>query len=1688
MPAYHPILGRIGAAMAAALAMVGAGPVAAGTVSNVAEACWTIGAEPQSTQSNAVVFDVAAPPLRVQTFVPLPGSATSLELQPSYCSARATAGATASTPPGVAGTPPVTVSTPIIASSSVRAGQQLVITVTAPGENRDPAATDSLELDIVSASGDVERVRAMETGVNTGEFAAAVRTVRATGGYVAGDCRLAVDNHQAIVIRAVGADGTTSIPLARVEALADPFGLVFDSLTGEPVDGARVTLIDADSGAPAAVFAYDGVTAYPSSMITGTTVFDAAGQRYDLAPGGYLFPLTALGRYRLQVEPPAPYAAPSQVPAGQLAALTDSNGEPFVITAGSYGEPFALATLDPLRVDIPVDAPGGAITIQKSASRDRAQPGDVVLYTLRLENSDAARPSGDITLEDRASSALRLRAGSVRIDGRTPDAETLEQAADGRGYLLRLPGLAGGAAITVTYAMSVRPDASAGIATNRAIARGLGTSAQAQARLRVERDAIASRMTLIGRVTDGGCANPGSGRGVAGVRLVLEDGSFAVTDADGRYHFEGLVPGSHAVQLLRHTLPEGHQLVDCTRSTRSAGSLHTRFVSGQGGSLIASDFNVIRAKIEKDSAVLASADVSATVPDDLDRPGAAGTGPVGTNWLALGDGPSGFLTPAVDANPRSPAVRVAVRHRTDETVTLLVDGKPADPMSFDGVEKDSSSHFAVSQWRAIHLKGAETRLEAQVRTAAGTVTETFARTVHFADTPMQAQLVPERSRLVANGTTPPVIAVRLLDRHGRPVHAGISGELVLSAPYRSASATAARQRQTLSGFGTAQATWLVEGDDGVALIELEPTLVSGSFSLDLAFSDGDATRAQELTGWIVPGDQPWTVIGLAEGSAGARSIADAMERGADVASDLGDDARVAFYAKGRVLGKYLLTASYDSAKQRDDQPLLGVIDPAAYYTIFADGSQRLFDAQSREKLYVRIESGAFYALYGDFLTGFTATSLAYYQRAATGVKGELRAGPIQAEGFAARIATSSRRDEIAGSGLTGPYRLSSRSLVPGSENVAIEVRDRLRPELVLSRRELVRFADYTVDLLSGTLSLTQPLAGRDPALNPQFIVVQYEVDDFGDAEWNGGLRASWTNGDETIRVGATAISDRGEDSRTNLGAVDLRVLLGPDTEAKAELALSENTDGAAYAWTAELRHQAANLDIGAYARQVDRDFGVGQQNVADRDRRKFAVDTRYAVNESLTAVASGWLEQSLADSASRRAAELRLVHRTDRTDAYAGLAYLDDRRADGTAAQSTVVETGATHRLLDNRLELSGGTSFALGQADAIDLPARHRLGARYAITPQVKAVAAYEIAQGARLDSRNVQAGLELSPIRGSRVVTSLGRQDIGRDGGRSFAAFSLGQTVPVNESLTLDLLVDGNRTLGGGIARADVAVPEHPVTSGGHLGQDGTLGEDYMAYSAGAMWRSAAWSARTRAELRNGEFGDRKALSGAIIRELGEGRVAGGGATWSRATSDTGASVTVADAALSLAWRPATSAFAVLSKLEFRSDSVTGAVAGETGPAGRSALVVDGDARSRRLIASTSANWSPRGDATSRRTELGLFAAVRHDFDQVDGYDLAGTSLLGGLDLRIGLGSRIELGGRATVRASLVEGSTSFAIGPELGVTPAPNMLVSIGYNIVGFRDRDFAAARSTQRGAFVTMKLKFDQDSFGFLARDR
>lgn len=241
-------------------------------------------------------------------------------------------------------------------TTSIRAGEQVIFRLVAPAGNRDPAVIDTVSAVITTSGGDREVLTVFETSPDSGVFTGSIPTIATRPS--TDDCRLGLSGGDTILIGGILVGGAQPIAMAMVTVLADPFGLVFDSDDGSPVDGVRVTLVDALTGAVARVFADDGVTGWPSTVITGQPVRDAAGNTYSMAPGEYRFPLAPFGSYRLVVEPVAPYTAPSTATRAQLAGLTRADSRPLLIVDASFGGTCARSSPTPVRVDVPIDRPG----------------------------------------------------------------------------------------------------------------------------------------------------------------------------------------------------------------------------------------------------------------------------------------------------------------------------------------------------------------------------------------------------------------------------------------------------------------------------------------------------------------------------------------------------------------------------------------------------------------------------------------------------------------------------------------------------------------------------------------------------------------------------------------------------------------------------------------------------------------------------------------------------------------------------------------------------------------------------------------------------------------------------------------------------------------------------------------------------------------------------------------------------------------------------------------------------------------------------------------------------------------------------------------------------------------------------------------------------------------------------------
>ncbi|ACL03089.1 conserved repeat domain protein [Desulfatibacillum aliphaticivorans] len=502
---------------------------------------------------------------------------------------------------------------PLLEAEVYHGGEPVFLMVTDEDQNADSTTAETILVTLtVEATGDVELVIVTETGPNTGVFAGYIQS-NVLAAAVQYDGYLdVVDGAEILAEYTDPTDGTDKTAAA---AMVDPSGVVFNSSTGEAVDGVTVTLIDVSTGNPAVVYGDDGTSIFPSSIESGGTVTDNGGTTYDFATGGFRFPYVLAGDYRLEITTSEGYTAPSTVSTAVLQALPNA---PFDIrTPGSRGEDFSLAADGGLALDVPVDPNKGPLWITKSANKDTAAIGDFVQYEVTVENSSNANLE-KVLLTDRLPLSFRYQSGSLKIDGKKRKNPDLSK--DGRTLSFEIGAVKAGESLTVNYVTEITVGTPLGEAMNTAQAfeilggsnssrkgsapAGYQTgiaSNEAHAIVLIKDDFFNDRCIIMGQVTADHCPStvppkegeePVKEHAVKGVRIFLEDGQYAVTDENGMYHFEGVTPGVHVVQLDEYTLPDMYEAAFCEENTRHAGRPFSQFVDLQGGTMWRSDFYV----------------------------------------------------------------------------------------------------------------------------------------------------------------------------------------------------------------------------------------------------------------------------------------------------------------------------------------------------------------------------------------------------------------------------------------------------------------------------------------------------------------------------------------------------------------------------------------------------------------------------------------------------------------------------------------------------------------------------------------------------------------------------------------------------------------------------------------------------------------------------------------------------------------------------------------------------------------------------------------------------------------------------------------------------------------------------------------------------------------------------------------
>ena len=173
-------------------------------------------------------------------------------------------------------------------------------------------------------------------------------------------------------------------------------------------------------------------------------------------------------------------------------------------------------------------------------------------------------------------------------------------------------------------------------------------------------------------------------------------------------------------------------------------------------------------------------------------------------------------------------------------------------------------------------------------------------------------------------------------------------------------------------------------------------------------------------------------------------------------------------------------------------------------------------------------------------------------------------------------------------------------------------------------------------------------------------------------------------------------------------------------------------------------------------------------------------------------------------------------------------------------------------------------------------------------------------------------------------------------------------------------------------------------------------------------------------------------------------------------------------ADIKVGWAYRRANGKWSFLDRLDMVSEEVS---------------LTTGEQNSWRLVNNFNANR--RISAAMQLSLQYAFKYVRSDFDG-DGY--SGYTDLIGFDLRRGIKGKWDMGANASIYHSYRSKVIDYGFGLDVGYNFAENMWLTLGYNIAGFDDSDFAQARYTAQGPYLRFTMKADQHTLKRIAGRR
>ncbi len=1015
-------------------------------------------------------------------------------------------------------------------------------------------------------------------------------------------------------------------------------------------------------------------------------------------------------------------------------------------------------------------------------------------------------------------------------------------------------------------------------------------------------------------------------------------------------------------------------------------------------------------------------------------------------YLAQSNNQFEWLWPTDGFLPNIPSTKVAIKHPINQRIRLTLNGSPVSELNFAKREKYAANQSAVSQWSGVDIKEGNNTFVASLVDENDNIIDRKTFELHYSGTPTKVELVKDETKAIADGVIAPVVAVKLLDKDGYPVRDGLQGEFTIDSPYKALNPNKDKAQINRNEF---KPNYEVSAE-GIAYITLEPTTQAGEAVIRFPLANG---QEDEVRVWLKPQNRDWMLVALGEGTIGYQAISGHIENAKAHDQDDGfyTDGRLALFAKGQILGDWLLTAAYDSSKEKTT-PFEKLLEPNKYYTLYGDNSTQKLDASMEGQLYVRIEKERFYTVFGDYSTDLNKTELSTYLRKFHGIQSVFQGDIVSFNAFVTESAQRFARDEIRGDGTSGLYQLSNEDIISNSETISLQVRDRFRSEVIISEVELAKDSDYSIDYIDGTVFFKSPVQSTDENLNPRYIIARYETKDDSANDLTYGGRAAVHMLDKSLEIGTTLISEElGADSKT-LNSMDMRLKLSDQLEIQAESAITEQVSNGttthASANYVSVEYRGEQLQTKAYIRTEEAGFGLEQLNNSEGSTEKLGIESTYYLTSQTYFNALVSDQNQLGSEQRLSMAELKYNHEYELGRYHLGGRVTENKSALGDGQSIQQVLAGHSYTLMNGRWLINTDVELNLKHND--DIYDLFRLGSDFRINDQVTLYAVHETGFESDAPMRTV-AGLRATPWQGMQVNNSVEQQQ-GKDGTRLFAVHGLNQEVNLNDNWQVSFGYDQSQDLENSVReQTDDSVINFAQTS-----------DDFYAITTGWGYRSPTWQWTNRFEYRESDSSEKWNGSSGLYRPIGLGLAFGLNAEY-RLEDASDSRTEFKQTEFDIGLRPLSFGLAWLNQTKYIEESIN-----------NQGTTFSNELMSRRLVNNTHINmrW--------QRTQLSTQYGLKYVDETIDGISYSGVIDLVGAQLRRHFNVRWDWGLQAQRLYDYELKDSRHSAGISLGYIPQQNTWVSVGYNFAGFIDSDFDDAGYTAQGIYLKLRIKADQDN--------